>query len=610
MANIFDYQFNIGGNLLAKMEGMIDSTGRFRAKIEDCNNWLGRLTNTFAALDMASNYVEKINGVFSGITEAGAAAELQLMNLKTLFGGNAEAANDMYERISEYGKVTPYDKAGLIEAQRTMMSFGIEGEKAFETLKQIGDIAMGDSGKMQSLSLAFAQMSSTGKLTGQDLMQMVNAGFNPLQEISKQTGKSVAELKKEMERGAISVGMVESAFQSATSEGGLFHNAIAEASETTAGKMASIQDSIEEVKVKIFNTFQDLLVGFNTFTQILIPISQIVPLFTGIWSGMKTIKNLQWASMWSGIKTKIYNAYTTLGMYNGYLSVGKVQNLGFRKNVLQSAVALARFATVGVWNAVKGLGAYILSLVTSGSMSVKFSGIASGAFKTFALAAKTAIASIPIIGWVALGITAVASLVSYLWNKFDAVGEFLSGMGGRIMSCFLPCLSIIISFKRYWQSIKDAFTEGGIIEGIKRIGFVIIDAILAPWQGFLEMIEGVTGLKIAGKGADWIAGLRERLETSTRVEKKKEEKPKGNGDETEIETPETPEENNPTGSTLGTVGSNSESSGKVRSITVNVEKLVERFEIHTTNMQGDMSRVKDMVSEALLSALNDVNLAM
>ena len=69
------------------------------------------------------------------------------MNLKTLFGGNAEAAEAMYERISEYGKVTPYDKAGLIEAQRTMMSFGIEGEKAFETLKQIGDIAMGEERK-------------------------------------------------------------------------------------------------------------------------------------------------------------------------------------------------------------------------------------------------------------------------------------------------------------------------------------------------------------------------------------------------------------------------------------------------------------------------------
>lgn len=208
MASIFDYQFNVGGNFTATMEGMIDNIGKFNAKIKDCNNWVGRVSNTLATFDMASNYVEKLSGVFSGLTEAGSAAELQLMNLKTLFGGNADAAADMYERISDYGKVTPYDKAGLLEAQRTMMSFGLSGEAAFSTLKQIGDIAMGDSQKMQSLALAFAQMSSTGKLTGQDLMQMINAGFNPLNEISKLTGESVGELKEEMSKGAISANFV------------------------------------------------------------------------------------------------------------------------------------------------------------------------------------------------------------------------------------------------------------------------------------------------------------------------------------------------------------------------------------------------------------------
>ena len=131
MASIFDYQFNVGGNFTATMEGMIDNIGEFSAKIKDCNSWLGKLSNTFAVWDMASNYVEKFSGALNGITEAGSAAELQLMNLKTLFGGNADAAADMYERISDYGKVTPYDKAGLLEAQRTMMSFGLSGEAAF-----------------------------------------------------------------------------------------------------------------------------------------------------------------------------------------------------------------------------------------------------------------------------------------------------------------------------------------------------------------------------------------------------------------------------------------------------------------------------------------------
>ena len=205
---IVNYAFNLGGDFLVKMEGMSEAMGEFNANISATQQGIGKITQSLATFNMARDFFSNISEAFGGLTEAGSAAELQLMNLKTLFGGNADAAADMYERISDYGKVTPYDKAGLLEAQRTMMSFGLSGEAAFSTLKQIGDIAMGDSQKMQSLALAFAQMSSTGKLTGQDLMQMINAGFNPLNEISKQTGKSVGELKEEMSKGAISANFV------------------------------------------------------------------------------------------------------------------------------------------------------------------------------------------------------------------------------------------------------------------------------------------------------------------------------------------------------------------------------------------------------------------
>ena len=236
---IFNYAFNLGGDFSIKMEGMSEAMGEFNANISATQKGIGKLTQSLATFNLASDVIEKISGVFNDITKAGANAELQLMNLKTLFGGNTEAAEAMYERISEYGKVTPYDKAGLLDAQRTMMSFGMSGEAAFSTLQQIGDIAMGDSQKLQSLALAFAQMSSTGKLTGQDLMQMINAGFNPLNEISKVTGKSVGVLKEEMSKGAISADMVSEAFRIATSEGGLFYGAIEAASETTAGRIAA-----------------------------------------------------------------------------------------------------------------------------------------------------------------------------------------------------------------------------------------------------------------------------------------------------------------------------------------------------------------------------------
>lgn len=201
MANVFDYYFNLKGNIVGKIDGLIDKTIEFQTSISRSQTLLEGLGKAAIGIESIGNVVKGVSEAFSGITEAGSAAELQLMNLKTLFGGNAEAADDMYKRISEYGKVTPYDKAGLLEAQRTMMSFGMSGEAAFSTLQQIGDIAMGDSQKMQSLALAFAQMQSTGKLMGQDFNQMINAGFNPLNEISKATGKSVGELKEEMSKG-------------------------------------------------------------------------------------------------------------------------------------------------------------------------------------------------------------------------------------------------------------------------------------------------------------------------------------------------------------------------------------------------------------------------
>jgi tape measure domain-containing protein len=602
MASIFDYQFNIGGNFTAAMDGMAESTGRFNAAVEQSSSGLAKWEQKFAAFGLIGDYVDRACNSVNGIVEVGANAELQLMNLKTLFGGNAEAAKEMYERISEYGKVTPYDKAGLLEAQRTMMSFGMSGEAAFSTLQQIGDIAMGDSQKLQSLSLAYAQMSSTGKLTGQDLMQMVNAGFNPLQEISKQTGKSVADLKKDMEKGAISVGMVEAAFRSATSEGGLFHNAIAEASETTAGKMASIQDTIEEIKVSIFNATGDLGLWINGLSQVMVPLSQIFPLLQGLWSGMKAIKNLQWASMWSNIKTKISEAYIKLGMYNGYLSVGRVQNLGFRKNVLQSAVALTRFATVGVFQALKGLGALLLSFVTTGATSVKFAGIASTSFATFKTSAVTAcravgvaIKNIPIIGWVVAAIAALAAVGIYFWNTSAKFRAVLKGL---------------------WASFKAVFT--GIGDMAKQVFGGIGDLIKAAFSLDGDGIKAALN-KMKGGFADYSSQVGKAFNDAYNAEmaaSKKEQKKKEKKDDVlagipQVEIPETPVTPDPTAGTLGTVGTAPAStSDKVKNVTVNVEKLVERFEIHTTNLQGDISHVKDMVSEVLLAALNDVNLAM
>nr|WP_269456685.1 tape measure protein [Vaginimicrobium propionicum] len=143
---------------------------------------------------------------------------------------------------------TPFGMEDLAKATQTLMGFGMSAEESQVRLKQLDDISQGDAGKFESLTLAFAQMSSTGKLTGQDLNQMINAGFNPLEEISRKTGKSIGELKEEMAKGAISADMVADAFASATSEGGRFYGAMDAQSKTFSGQLATLKDGVDNLK--------------------------------------------------------------------------------------------------------------------------------------------------------------------------------------------------------------------------------------------------------------------------------------------------------------------------------------------------------------------------
>lgn len=244
-------------------EGFNNAVKRIKNETEELSSGLVKFSKVAIginqAFDLVRNTVGKVGEALRKVVDVGASDELQKLNLTTLFKGNADAAADMFSRISQYGKETVYDKEGLIEAQKTMMSFGISGERAFNTLKQIGDIAMGDGQKMQSLALAFSQATSTGKLMGQDLLQMINAGFNPLAVISEHTGESMASLKEKMSQGAISAEMLAQAFAWATEEGSLFYKGAESAGNTTEGKINQLRDTYNEFLVDVFNQLQPVI---------------------------------------------------------------------------------------------------------------------------------------------------------------------------------------------------------------------------------------------------------------------------------------------------------------------------------------------------------------
>lgn len=190
------------------------------------------------------------------------------ISFRTLLG-NKEKADALFSQIRDFAVKTPLQLKDLSSAAQTLLSFNIEEAEIMPMLRAIGDISMGDTQKLQSLTLAFAQMSSTGKLMGQDLLQMINAGFNPLSVISEKTGKSIGVLKDEMSKGAISAEMVKQAFIDATAEGGKFHGMFEQQSQGIAGSISNLQGAVDDMMNDLGTAMQDTLVkGVNFATTL------------------------------------------------------------------------------------------------------------------------------------------------------------------------------------------------------------------------------------------------------------------------------------------------------------------------------------------------------
>lgn len=188
----------------------------------------------------------------------------------TTFLGSAEKAKKLLGELNKFAIITPFTPDQVNKAAQALLAFGVQGKDIIPTLKMLGDVSSGTGKDLTEMAIIFGQIRSTGRLMGQDLLQLINAGFNPLQVISEKTGKSVKILKEEMEKGLISFDMVSDAFKTATSEGGLFFNLMEAQSRSIGGVLSTIEGNFDEFLKNLFaaesgpmKRFVDLLERFS-----------------------------------------------------------------------------------------------------------------------------------------------------------------------------------------------------------------------------------------------------------------------------------------------------------------------------------------------------------
>ena len=157
--------------------------------------------------------------------------------------GSADKAAKIVERLKEIGAKTPFEMTGLADTTQLLMNYGLTADDAISKMMMLGDISQGNADKMNRIAMAYGQMSSAGKVCLEDVKQMIEAGFNPLQEISESTGESMASLYDRISKGTLTVDEITASMERATSAGGKYYQSMEKQSQTFSGMISTLKDN-------------------------------------------------------------------------------------------------------------------------------------------------------------------------------------------------------------------------------------------------------------------------------------------------------------------------------------------------------------------------------
>ena len=171
--------------------------------------------------------------------------------------GSAEKAAEVIDKLKKVGAETPFELPDLADTTQLLMNYGFSADEAMDKMMMLGDISQGSADKMSRIATAYGQMSSAGKVSLEDVKQMIEAGFNPLQEISESTGESMASLYDRISKGTISVDEITASMQRATSEGGKYFQSMEKQSQTFSGLISTLKDNAQQLLGEIVKPISD-----------------------------------------------------------------------------------------------------------------------------------------------------------------------------------------------------------------------------------------------------------------------------------------------------------------------------------------------------------------
>ena len=244
-----------------------DGSLKFDTEISEkgFNNGITKLGSlTKGGLSVLTGAIGSVTAALGAGAVAGVKYNASIETYQTSFEvmtGSAEKAAEVIDRLKKVGAETPFELSDLADTTQLLMNYGLTADEAMDKMMMLGDISQGSADKMSRIAMAYGQMSSAGKVQLEDVKQMIEAGFNPLQEISESTGESMSSLYDRISKGTISVDEITASMERATSEGGKYYQSMEKQSQTFDGMISTLKDNAQQLLGDVVQPILDSMVS-------------------------------------------------------------------------------------------------------------------------------------------------------------------------------------------------------------------------------------------------------------------------------------------------------------------------------------------------------------
>ena len=364
---------------------------------------------TVAAGQMIADFAKQASSKLAEVVKSGvdynATMESYLTNFKVMLGSEEAAATKLSE-IRKMAASTPFSLDDLTSGTQTLLQFGIASDDTTGVLQRLGDISLGNAEKLQTLTRAYGKMSSAQKVTLENVNMMIDAGFNPLNQICDATGESMSDLYKRISDGKVSFSELEAAVEAATSQGGQFYNGMLEASQTFSGRMSTLKDNVSALTGELTSGL------FAALGELVVKLNEVVVSFLDSDEKMAQLKET------IGIATAVVAAAGTAFLtYKGYVAAATIAT---KAHELAQAALNAVMAANPIALVVTALAALAAGLVTAYKTSETFRNAVNSAFASVKKIAQNAIGTV--VDWINELVAKIRGAAAALANLKNGVG--------------------------------------------------------------------------------------------------------------------------------------------------------------------------------------------